>query len=91
VLKDGNLPVLQAEAQKLKGQEPHTYRTVQWGDRTQHFWWVNDIVYEWTKTGARQSQHVTLHYVHCEETWTDARAGPHDPVGVGLGAPLHAG
>jgi len=37
------------------------------GDRRQHFWWANDIEYDYESEGKRKTEKV--HVVVCEETW----------------------
>lgn len=72
VLKAGNLKALQADARRLRRLVPeNVYRTT-WGDRTQAFWWVNDLEYEWHDPTTGRRCCTVLHYVVCEETWTDA-------------------
>lgn len=48
--------------------EPEQSRTHQWGDRTQNFWWANDIVYVW-RDAQNQHHRLVLHVVVCNETW----------------------
>ncbi len=73
VLKDGNLPTLQDEAQKLHRLVPENRMQQRWGDRSQQFWWVNDLGYEWRDPETFQRRTMTVHYVVCHETWTDAQ------------------
>ena len=47
--------------------EPEQTRTHQWGDRTQNFWWANDIVYVWRDAQNRHHR-LVLHVVVCNET-----------------------
>jgi hypothetical protein len=39
-----------------------------WGERRQHFWWVNDIEYRF---GDHQHRRQTVHVVICEESWEE--------------------
>jgi len=48
--------------------EPDQTRTYKWGDRTQSFWWANDITYDWRDT-ENKHHHLVLHVVVCNETW----------------------
>ena len=72
VLKAGNLKQWQADARRQRPLVPkNVYRTT-WGDRTQTLWWVNNLEYEWKDPNTGRRCCTVLHYVVCEETWTDA-------------------
>ena len=71
-LKEGNLRAFQAMAHKLSVLAPHQRLTYQWGDRTQNFWWVNNLEYTWRDPETGRTRRTVVHYVHCTETWTDA-------------------
>jgi hypothetical protein len=46
VLKDACLPSVWEEVHGLALRQPDNHHRQAWGDRHQHFWWVNDIRYE---------------------------------------------
>ena len=54
------------EVAGLRPLQPHHHLDRTWGDRTQHFWWVNAIDYGY---GEHERQHQTVHVVICEEHW----------------------
>jgi hypothetical protein len=64
VLKDACLPSVWDEVRGLAPLQPNHHHCQTWGDRRQHFWWVNDIAYEFG-----DSQRLTVHVVVCEERW----------------------
>lgn len=66
VLRDGSLPLLWEEANKLRKLEPGNIYHTRWGNREQHFWWVNDLVHEFG-----HGQRIKVHLVVCEEIWTE--------------------
>ncbi|HWR88614.1 MAG TPA: transposase family protein [Acidiferrobacterales bacterium] len=66
VLKDDSLPSVWAEYHGLLRLQPDNEYRHRWGERDQHFRWVNDIRYEY---GPNQRQHVTVHVVACAEQW----------------------
>jgi len=72
VLKAGNLSAWQKDAAKWHRLVPDQQKTETWGDREQHFWWVNDLEYTWSDSQTKETKTIVLHYVVCEETWTDA-------------------
>ncbi len=68
VLQDNSLPSVWEEFNSLKtlpGNANNHYRQ-DWGDRHQHFNWVNHIVYDY---GANNNQCITVNVVVCEESW----------------------
>lgn len=66
VLKDEALPLVWREYRALAPHgRKHTHRQ-HWGERTQHFCWVNDIRYEF---GANGRHHLSVHAVVCTEQW----------------------
>ncbi len=68
VPQDKSLPSVSEEVQGLRPwQTTHRLQRT-WGNRRQHFWWVNDIEYEFTQ-GARKR--LTVHVVVCEEAWEE--------------------
>jgi hypothetical protein len=66
VLKDGSLPTVWAEYHSLCKLQTGQEHQQNWGERHQHFRWVNHICYEY---GSNNSQHIDLHVVICEEQW----------------------
>ena len=68
VLQDKSLPSVWEEYEGLKKLETdnHFYRT--WGDRHQHFEWVNNIEYYY---GANGRKRQIIHMVICNETWEE--------------------
>jgi len=72
VVKDGNLPTWQNDAQRLHQLEPENTWTHQHGDRRQRFWWANHVEYEWKEPETKRWRRTRLHFVQCIETWTDA-------------------
>jgi len=40
----------------------------QWGNRTQNYWWANQIKYGW-KDREGKKHYIVLHMVVCHETW----------------------
>jgi len=68
VLQDKSLPSVWEEYEGLKKLETdnHYYRT--WGDRLQHFEWVNNIEYYY---GANGRKRQIIHMVICNETWEE--------------------
>ena len=77
VLKAGNLKTFQADAQRQHGLEPQNVYDHVWGNRTQHFWWVNQLDYEWHDPQTGRLCRTVVHYAVCEETWTDAKGEHH--------------
>ncbi|MCP4283575.1 MAG: hypothetical protein GY792_03860, partial [Gammaproteobacteria bacterium] len=69
VLKDGSLPTVWEEYRSLlllcqeENQLHHN-----WGERRQHFQWVNQIRYEF---GANGKNHIDLNLVLCHEQWEE--------------------
>ena len=68
VLKEGNLPKLQAMARKLWALTPHQRQTHHWGGRSQTFWWVNNLEYTWRDPETGRTRRTVVHYVSCTET-----------------------
>lgn len=67
VLKDACLPSVWAEYESLQRLQTRNTHQQQWGQREQHFRWVNDIEYCY-KHQARERA-LTVHVVVCEEQW----------------------
>jgi hypothetical protein len=66
VLQHSSLPAVWEEARGLKPLQPEHRLDRTWGDRQQHFWWVNDIDYGY---GPHARKHHRVHVVVCEERW----------------------
>lgn len=69
VLQDKSLPSVWEEANGLRKLDDGQCTLNQnWGNRRQHFWWVNNITYEY---GLNRCKKQTLHLVVCEESWQE--------------------
>ena len=66
VLKDKEMPSAWEEYESLQPLQPENRLKRTWGERRQHFSWVNAIDYEFTQSGRK---HLNIHLVVCEETW----------------------
>lgn len=66
VLQRTCLPSVWEEVAGLKVLQRSHRLDRTWGDRRQHFWWVNDIEYRY---GPQDRKKQTLHVVVCEERW----------------------
>ena len=67
VLKDDSLPSVWEEVEGLKILETDNHLRRKWGNRIQHFWWVNDIDYWYDNDKKTQQVHVVV----CEEQWEE--------------------
>lgn len=68
VLQDESLPSVWEEYKGLKKLETKNQATMTWGNRRQHFQWVNDIEYRY---GTNQKKRLALHVVVCTEEWDE--------------------
>src|SRR5437867_3522767 len=68
VLQDGNLPSVWEEVEGLHKLQIRNSLDRVWGNRKQHFWWVNDIDYCY---GDKNHKKQTVHVVICEEKWEE--------------------
>ncbi len=68
VLKDNSLPSVWEEYKCLKDLEKKNKVKMKWGNRTQHFIWVNEIEYWY---GENNKKKIVVHVVVCEETWEE--------------------
>jgi len=68
VLQDDSLPSVWQEFEGLKKLEPESFLKRTWGNRRQHFRWVNDIEYYY---GPNEKKRQTVHVVVCEESWEE--------------------
>ena len=68
VLQDTSLPSVWEEVHGLRCLQEKNQFDQTWGDRRQHFWWVNEIEYRF---GANQRKRQTVHVVVCEEEWEE--------------------
>ena len=68
VLQDKCLPSVWEEYEGLKKLEPENYLNRTWGNRRQHFDWVNNIEYYY---GPNERKKQIIHVVVCEESWEE--------------------
>jgi hypothetical protein len=68
VLKDDSLPSVWQEYYGLSQLDSHQQADKPWGNRQQHFRWVNDIEYRF---GTNQKKKQIVHVVVCEESWEE--------------------
>ncbi|MCP4284010.1 MAG: transposase family protein [Gammaproteobacteria bacterium] len=68
VLKDKSLPSVWEEYHGLKGHQKSNQKHQNWGDRRQHFQWVNQIRYEF---GANGKKFININVVVCNEVWEE--------------------
>jgi hypothetical protein len=68
VLPDKSLPSVWEEYEGLKKLEPKNNHKTTWGNRRQHFQWVNEIDYRY---GPNERKKQILHVVVCEESWEE--------------------
>ena len=66
VLQDDNLPSVWEEVEGLKKLQLRNRLDRTWGERRQHFWWVNEIEYRY---GDHERKRQTVHAVICQEQW----------------------
>ena len=66
VLKDGSLSSVWEEYHSLRELQTDQEHLQNWGERRQHFRWVNHVRYEY---GPNDCHHIDLHVVICEEQW----------------------
>jgi hypothetical protein len=68
VLQDGSLPSVWEEVGGLRKLQTHNFLHRTWGNRKQHFWWVNDIEYYYSENHRKKQ---IVHVVICEESWEE--------------------
>jgi len=68
VLQDKSLKSVWEEYEGLKRFEPGNHFDMNWGNRKQHFEWVNHIDYYY---GPNERKKQILHMVICDETWEE--------------------
>jgi hypothetical protein len=66
VLKEGSLPSVWEEYYSLMHEQQENRMQQNWGERRQHFQWVNPIRYEY---GPNAKKSVDIHVVVCREQW----------------------
>jgi len=66
VLKDRSLSTVWEEYYSLLKLQPGNEYQQNWGERHQHFHWVNHIRYEY---GLNDCRYINLHVVVCDEQW----------------------
>lgn len=71
VLQDDSLPLVWEEIEGLKSLQSANRHCQKWGNRTQHFWWVNDIDYRYTCPISKKEKTQRVHAVICEESWEE--------------------
>jgi len=62
------LSTVWTEAKAIHSLEPGQRLVNQWGNRTQNYWWANQIKYGW-KDREGKKHYIVLHMVVCHETW----------------------
>ena len=80
VLQDDSLPSVWEEIKGLKDLQSENRLPYKWGDRRQHFWWVNDIEYGYLDPATRKQKKLRLHAVTCEESWEQIAPGSTEMV-----------
>jgi hypothetical protein len=68
VLKDGSLPTVWEEYRSLRLYQEENQLRQNWGERRQHFQWVNPIRYTF---GVNGKNHLDIHVVVCTEQWEE--------------------
>jgi hypothetical protein len=68
VLQDDSLTTVWEEGNGLIKIQPGNHLSRHWGNRKQHFWWVNEIEYRYGNNGRKRQM---LHLVVCEESWEE--------------------
>jgi len=68
VLQDKSIKSVWEEYEGLKRFEPDNHFDMNWGNRKQHFEWVNHIDYYY---GPNERKKQILHMVICNETWEE--------------------
>jgi hypothetical protein len=68
VLQDKSLKSVWEEFEGLKKLEKNNTLELKWGNRRQHFEWVNDIEYYY---GSGETKKQIIHMIICEESWEE--------------------
>ena len=68
VLKDGSLPTVWEEYHSLLLYQQENQHRQNWGERRQHFQWVNSIRYYF---GTNGKNHIDINVVVCTEQWEE--------------------
>lgn len=68
VLKNNCLPTVWEEYEALNGLETKNKIKATWGNRKQHFQWVNEIEYWY---GPNSKKKIVIHVVTCDEEWKE--------------------
>lgn len=71
VLQNDSLPSVWEEARSLGRLQHHNHLKRNWGNRRQHFQWVNDIEYRY---GNNDRKKQLIHLVICQEVWEEVDA-----------------
>ena len=80
VLQNDSLPSVWEEMEGLKDQQPENGLHRNWGDRRQHFRWVNDIDYRYLCPITKKEKKQLVHGVICEESWEEIAPASTDVV-----------
>ncbi|HIL69369.1 MAG TPA: transposase family protein [Verrucomicrobia bacterium] len=83
VLQDDSLSTVWEEIHGLKNLQSRNRLDRNWGDRRQHFWWVNDIDYQYLCPQKKKKKKQTVHAVICEESWEQIEPGSTEVVTKG--------
>ena len=76
VLPKKCLPSVWEEIEGLSRYQGHQQKSQHWRGRRQRFWWRNDIHYSYD----RDRQHLTVHVLGCDETWTEIDPDSAEPI-----------
>jgi len=68
VLKNRSLPSVWEEYHSLRHEQEENQQQQNWGERRQHFQWVNLIRYEY---GPNAKKSINIHVVVCREQWEE--------------------
>jgi len=82
VLKDDSLNSVWQEYFSLLELQPGNEHQQHWGNRRQHFRWINHIHYEY---GPNTGRHIDLHVVVCNEQWEEVNVAAVDEAGLNYG------
>lgn len=72
--KEGSIPTLYEEAEKLMRLTPENTVKTKWGDREQTYTYVNEVEYEYLNGGTGKKNRLKLNMVKCQEEWTEQKA-----------------
>ena len=75
VFQDDSLPTVWEEFEGLKGYQGQNRLAQKWGDRQQHFSWVNGIEYSYKDPATGKTKTQKVHVVVCQESWEEIAPG----------------